>query len=151
MNCPYILWLRSPGIVQGASGDGMQISFACPLAKKRDSFLIALVVTKPVNEMKLQRESLHAILGTATSVLPWTSHQAGGACRVHLAKREDAHWDLSKDGLMPIVPWTANNRPHIQKAQRLCALASPTSEPAAPCHPWHRGISPSMDKSPELW
>jgi hypothetical protein len=29
-----------------------------------------------MNEMKLQRESLHAILGTATSDLPWTSHQA---------------------------------------------------------------------------
>jgi len=33
---------------------------------------------------------------------------------VQLAKREDAHWDLSMDGLMQIVPWTANNLPHIQ-------------------------------------
>jgi len=38
----------------------------------------------------------------------------------------------------PLTSWTVRERVRTSGIDELCA---------APCHPWHRGISPSMDKS----
>ncbi|AET70406.1 hypothetical protein Desor_5013 [Desulfosporosinus orientis DSM 765] len=38
----------------------------------------------------------------------------------------------------PLARWTVRERVRTSGYSCMCA---------APCHPWHRGISPSMDKS----